>query len=153
MRSRFTDYGQWLTDVKVKINSILFLLLYWERPLSREHFWCTSKAVGVYWLSLIFAADHEEEIPITVLEIMKWRLRAAKNLPKCIWCDVLSCSIMPTLWEPTRLLCPWDSPGKNTGVCCHFLLQRTFLTQLSNPHLLRLLDCKWILYHWAIGEA
>ena len=28
-------------------------------------------------------------------------------------------------WEPTRLLCPWDSPGKNTGVGCHFLLQRT----------------------------
>ena len=26
-------------------------------------------------------------------------------------------------WQPTRLLCPWDSPGKNTGVGCHFLLQ------------------------------
>ena len=34
---------------------------------------------------------------------------------------------MPTLWpqrrQPTRLPCPWDSPGKNTGVGCHFLLQ------------------------------
>ena len=29
------------------------------------------------------------------------------------------------LW-PTRLLCPWDSPGKNTGVGCHFLLQGIF---------------------------
>ena len=27
-----------------------------------------------------------------------------------------------TVW-PARLLCPWDFPGKNTGVCCHFLLQ------------------------------
>ena len=26
-------------------------------------------------------------------------------------------------WQPTRLLRPWDSPGKNTGVGCHFLLQ------------------------------
>ena len=26
-------------------------------------------------------------------------------------------------WQPTRLPCPWDSPGKNTGVGCHFLLQ------------------------------
>ena len=26
-------------------------------------------------------------------------------------------------WQPTRLPSPWDSPGKNTGVCCHFLLQ------------------------------
>ena len=30
---------------------------------------------------------------------------------------------------PARLLCPWDSPDKNTGVGCHFLLQGIFLTQ------------------------
>ena len=36
---------------------------------------------------------------------------------------------------PTRLLCPWDSPGKNTGVGCHFLLQGIFPTQGSNPGL------------------
>ena len=29
----------------------------------------------------------------------------------------------PTDRQPTRLPRPWDSPGKNTGVCCHFLLQ------------------------------
>ena len=29
----------------------------------------------------------------------------------------------PHRWQPTRLRCPWDSPGKNTGVGCHFLLQ------------------------------
>ena len=32
-------------------------------------------------------------------------------------------SVRPHRWQPTRLLCPWDSPGKNTGVGCHFLLQ------------------------------
>ena len=42
------------------------------------------------------------------------------------------------LW-PTKLLCPWDSPGKNTGVGCHFLLQGIFPTLGSNPLLLRLL--------------
>ena len=42
------------------------------------------------------------------------------------------------LW-PARLLCPWDSPGKNTGVGCHALLQGIFQTQGSNPHLLCLL--------------
>ena len=31
----------------------------------------------------------------------------------------------------------WDSPGNNPGVGCHFLLQRTLLTQESNPRLLR----------------
>ena len=30
----------------------------------------------------------------------------------------------PTNWQPSRLLYPWDSPGKNTGVGCHFLLHR-----------------------------
>ena len=31
--------------------------------------------------------------------------------------------VRPHRQQPTRLLCPWDSPGKNTGVGCHFLLQ------------------------------
>ena len=35
----------------------------------------------------------------------------------------MSYSVRPHRWPPTRLLCPWDSPGKNTGVGCHFLLQ------------------------------
>ena len=32
-------------------------------------------------------------------------------------------SVRPHRWQPTRLPCPWDSPGKNAGVGCHFLLQ------------------------------
>ena len=42
-----------------------------------------------------------------------------------------------------RLLCPWDFPGKSTGVGCHFLLQGIFLTQGSNPGLLH---CRQMLY-------
>ena len=38
--------------------------------------------------------------------------------------------------QPTRLLCPWDFPGKNTGLGCHFLLPGIFQTQRSNPHFL-----------------
>ena len=34
----------------------------------------------------------------------------------------MSDSVRPYGQQPTRLLCPWDSPGKNTGVGCHFLL-------------------------------
>ena len=51
----------------------------------------------------------------------------------------MSDSLRPYGLQPTRLLCPWDSPGKNTGVGCQFLLQGIFLTQGLNPHLLRLL--------------
>ena len=46
--------------------------------------------------------------------------------------------------EPVRLLSPWNSPGRNTGVGSHFLLQRIFLTQGLN---LDLLHCRQILYH------
>jgi len=39
--------------------------------------------------------------------------------------SVVSGSVRPHRWQPTRLPRPWDSPGKNTGVGCHFLLQCT----------------------------
>ena len=35
----------------------------------------------------------------------------------------MSNSVRPHRWQPTRVRRPWDSPGKNTGVGCHFLLQ------------------------------
>ena len=56
----------------------------------------------------------------------------------------LSDFLGPHELQPTRLLCPWNSPGKNTRVGCHFLLQGIFLTQGSNRGLLH---CTWILYH------
>ena len=40
--------------------------------------------------------------------------------------------------KPARLFCSWDSPGKNTRVGCHALLQGIFLTQGSKPCLLRI---------------
>ena len=59
--------------------------------------------------------------------------------------SVMSNSITHELW-PSRLLCPWDSPGKNTGVSCHFFLQGIFLTQGSNSALQGLLHCRQIVY-------
>ena len=60
-------------------------------------------------------------------------------LPKCCCCLVAK-SCLTLLWphaqQPTRLLCPWDFPGKNTGEGCHFLLQGIFLTCGLNPCLL-----------------
>ena len=56
-------------------------------------------------------------------------------------CSVMSYSLHPHGLQPTRFLCPWFFPGKNTGVSSHFLLQVIFLTQGSNLHLLCLL-------HW-----
>ena len=41
----------------------------------------------------------------------------------CQVASVVRDSVRPHGLQPTRLLCPWDSPGQNTGVGCHFLLQ------------------------------
>ena len=64
------------------------------------------------------------------------------------WCpifsvsrSVLSDSFWPHGLQPARLLCPWKSRGKNTGVGGHFLLQGIFPTQGSNPYPLSLLHC------------
>ena len=57
----------------------------------------------------------------------------------CVWLFVTL-----QMW-PTGLLHPWDSPGKNTGVGCHALLQDIFLTQGSNLSLLHFL-------HWQVDS-
>ena len=59
-------------------------------------------------------------------------------------CSVMSNSLQPHGLQPTRLLCPWNSLGKNSGMCCHLLLQGIFSTQGSNPGLLH---CRQFLYH------
>ena len=57
----------------------------------------------------------------------------------CVWLfgDAMDCS-------PARLLCTRDSPDKNIGVCCHFLLQGIFPTQGLNLNL-------WSLLHWQVS--
>ena len=53
--------------------------------------------------------------------------------PSCmLMCSVVSNSLRPHILQPTRLFCPQDSPGKNTEVDCHFLLQRIFPIQGLN---------------------
>ena len=58
----------------------------------------------------------------------------------------MSDSLRPHGLQPTKLLCPWDSLGKNTGVGCHALLWEIFLTLGSNTHLLCLLHYQQTLY-------
>ena len=58
--------------------------------------------------------------------------------------SVVSNSLQPSGLYPARLLYPWDSPGKNTGMGCHALFREIFPTQGSNPGLPH---CRRILYH------
>ena len=69
---------------------------------------------------------------------------AYKVKSESVSCLVLSDSLRLHELQPARLLCPWNSPGNNTGVGRHYLLQGTFPTQEMNPSLL---FCRQILYN------
>ena len=58
----------------------------------------------------------------------------------------MSQSLLSHGLQPARLFCPWDSPGKNIGVGCYFLLQGIFLTQGSDniPYVFWI--CKWVFF-------
>ena len=75
----------------------------------------------------------------------KWKVKI-ENVSHSVVLD----SLWPHGLWPTRLLRPWDSSGKNTGVGCHILLQEIFPTQGLNSGLL---DCRIILYHWTTREV
>ena len=60
-------------------------------------------------------------------------------------CNPMDCSL-------TRFLCPWDFPGKNTGVGCHFLLQEIFPTQGLNPGLPHCRQTLYCLSHQGRSE-
>ena len=71
---------------------------------------------------------------------------------------LLSCfsyvQLLLTLWTVAHQAhLSMDSPGKNTGLGCHLLLQGILLTQGSNLCFLKFLHYRRILYHWATGEA
>ena len=61
--------------------------------------------------------------------------------------SVMSSSLQPHGLQLTRLLCPWDSPGRNTGVSSCPLLQGIFLIQGSDPHLLHHRQILYCLSH------
>ena len=94
-----------------------------SRPLSRRSYLTTSSSVA----TLSFCC---------VCVCVYVRMHACT-----LSCSVVSNSFHPHGLGPTRLLCPWDFPVKNTGMNCHFLLQGIFLTQGLNLNLRRLL-------HW-----
>ena len=83
------------------------------------------------WLSKWSAVSYLASLPVPRVHVLS--------------CSVVPDSLQPHGLQPFRLLCPWDSPSKNTGVGCHALLQGIFPTQGSNLHLLYPL-------HWQVGS-
>ena len=78
----------------------------------------------------VFLPGESQGWNLHLLHPLNWQAAslplAPPGKPICILSYLIAQSC-PTLCDPmdTRLLCPWDSPGKSTGVGCHFLLQGT----------------------------
>ena len=96
---------------------------------------------GCAWTWLFVCGGEKRSDRISVADMTKHLWRCLGSLALCMCacfvaqscltlCDPMDCSPSPSL------LCPWDFPGKNTGVGCHFLFQGIFLTQGLNPRLL-----------------
>ena len=123
--------------------------LSWRIPMDREAWWATVRGVaksrtGLKWLST-HAHTHAQGLQTP------WVFLLHTKVKKSIWLKVKvlatqSCSTLcdPHGLQPTRLLCSWNSPGKNTAVDCLFFLQGIFPTQWSYPSLQY---CRQILYH------
>ena len=97
------------------------------------------------WGTSNFRDKEPEGISITAFFENKPGAAVNTGLKMCVpRCLVMSDSVTPCT-VATRSLCPCESPGKNTEVGCHFLLQGVFLTQGSSPCLLGLL-------HWPVDS-
>ena len=121
-----TGFWQWM-HIKIKQQ--------------KSHIELKKKASVVLLLRTGCHCLKHRESPAQQINNMLW-LRLCSAAAAAVT-SVVSDSVWPHRRQPTRLLCPWDSPGKNTGVGCHSLLQGIFPTQGSNPGLLR---CRQTLY-------
>ena len=98
-----------------------------------EKSWPRSCSIAEWWERLSYFPPLSFNSGVLNLwDLMPDELRCC-----CCWVAKLCLTLLqPHGLYAARLFCPWDFPGKNTGVGCHFLLQAIFLAQESNPHLL-----------------
>ena len=103
----------------------------WRIPMDRGDWWVTVHGVA--------ESDTTEWLSLDWLRCQRWS--PGHGEPRAHVCAQSCLILWPTGLWPARLLCPWNFPGKNTGVGCHFFLQGIFPTHGSNP------------YHWVTWKA
>ena len=97
-------------------------------------------------LFCILSSLHKTTVTDTILYWPVLLLKASL----CTWVRawLVTSVVSDSLWScgphPSRPLCPWGSPGKNTGVDCHALIQGNYPIQGLNP-------CHLCLLHWQVG--
>ena len=98
----------------------------------------------LYFLVIYCDYSHGYGLFIDMIRSASESLRPLKK-SESVSHSVMANCLQPYRLKPTRLFCPWDSPGKNTGEGYHALLQGIFPTQGSNP-------CLLCLLHWQVGS-
>ena len=121
----FGNQGYWYDVVHVQVNGPVV----WKSPEVYTH------QEGVY--------GHLQ----VCHSLWKW-IDFYKAVKPCS--TVMSEPLQPQGLQPGRLLCLWDSPGKNTRAGYHFLIQGIFLTQGLNSGPLH---CRQIIYYWATRKT
>ena len=97
-----------------------------QKHFRQKSAWCSERQTAAGPCSRRPSTEGEQG----VLSRQDWKDRESVSH------SVVSDSLWPHGLEPAKLLCPWNSPSKNTGVGCHSLLQEIFLTQGLNLGLL-----------------
>ena len=111
---------------------------------------CFNKPSRWFWYSTLRSTDRVQSLHVTGIfkghsAKKRWESESVRSLSHA-WLFVMSDFLTP--WTvAARLLCPWDSPGKNSAGCCHFFLQGIFLTQGLNPGLPRHRQTLYLLSH------
>ena len=107
----------------------------WQTQVHVKHQALFQVQVGVLQLSLL-------RFELGKLLKFKCQVKSKNKTPVCVCVShsVVSDSLQPHGLQPTRVLSPWDSPGKNAGVDSHSLLQGIFPSQGSNPGCRQILD-------------
>ena len=109
----------------------------WLNWTELRYIWYITSASGFYWHPVRRGRGRSK---------LSYNARGS-HLDHCCSVTKSHPTLQPHELQHARLPCPWDSPGSNTGMGCHFLLQGIFPTQGLNQHLLCLLHCRQILYH------
>ena len=131
----------------------------WDSPGRKTGVGCHSLLQGIFLTQglnlcllhcrqILYHLSHQKSPNVDFLIVSYFKLDLWVNVVKI---KMLMAQLCPTLCDTMnlalRLLCPWNSPGKNTGVGCHFLLQGIFPTQGWNPGLLHRRQIPYCLSH------
>ena len=128
----FTEFRNFSIENMIWELQSLLSVRYWDLKQNLQYL-VQKKKKKTWFVSEVFKVH----IQFTNFEFLR-------DKHVCQVASVVSDSLWP--YGPARL-CPWDSPGKNTGMSCHALLQGIFSTHQQKPCLLRLLHC------WATGGS